>query len=202
MPQDRRVQTFFDERAHSWDDNLTPAGIARAREILAALDMARAERVLDVGCGTGVLFPLLVERLDRRAWIVAVDIAFNMVREARKRVREHKIVCLQADALCLPFPDGCFDCVLCYNTFPHFPDSHAAVHELARVAAVGGRLLIFHSKSRREINEFHKEIGGAVGGHRLPSARVIRRSAANAGLQIERIEELPDRYIFEAVRSA
>src|SRR5260370_31890947 len=76
--------------------------IARA---ISHMNIAPADRVLDLGIGTGV--SLNYYPLDR-GHIIGVDLSSGMLREARKKVREQgrdNAVVFQADAMQLPFAD-------------------------------------------------------------------------------------------------
>ncbi len=194
------VRHFFDARASEWDANIPPESIQRAKEMITSVNWRGVERVLDIGCGTGVLFPILFSRLKRGARVVALDFSYKMVQQARAKPITGNIQLLQADALNCPFPEKCFDCVVCYNTFPHLIRYKAAFAEFKRLLHPGGMLLVLHSKSRKEINEFHRAIGDAVQRHEIPSQEVMREMAHDAGLFPERLEEGADRYFFLARR--
>jgi len=65
---------------------------------------------------------------------------------------------LCADVTNIPLRNEIFDIVLCYSSFPHFPDKSRALAEMNRVIKRGGRLLICHTSSRARINERHRQI--------------------------------------------
>lgn len=54
---------YFDRLAAEWDELLGGEILARLKEIVAGLEIEPGSRVLDLGCGTGVLFPMLLERV-------------------------------------------------------------------------------------------------------------------------------------------
>jgi SAM-dependent methyltransferase len=101
----------------------------------AALAEAAPSRVLDAGCGPGVVAKHLVERL--RCDVVAVDLSPAMADAARQAGFEAHVADLQA----LPFAEASFDAALAMNVLYHVPDVEAAVSELARVLVPGGRLV-------------------------------------------------------------
>src|SRR5829696_9478208 len=64
---------------------------------------------LDLGCGTGIAIPGLLER----GWqVVGVDLSGDQLRVARQRADAPGAVLVAADVAALPFADGCFDAVL------------------------------------------------------------------------------------------
>lgn len=74
------------------------------------LDVSKYQTILDVGCGTGALCAVLEEEgLE----VTGVDPAYNMLKVARKKTKNHKIRFVQADSnKGLPFEDDAFDLVI------------------------------------------------------------------------------------------
>jgi len=198
----RETQRFFDERASEWDASLAPETLERAAAIIAGLPIEAGSRVLDVGCGTGVLFPMLWPKVGRGGWVVAVDVSVEMLRLAKQKGADGQTSCLLADVTDTPFVSSCFDWVLCYSVFPHFEDQGRVLKELARTLKDGGRLVVCHSKSRDEINGIHQTAGGPVANHRLPDEPVMRPLVQSAGLAVTQLDSLPNRYILVAEKSA
>jgi ubiquinone/menaquinone biosynthesis C-methylase UbiE len=101
-------------------------------------NLLRTRRILDVGCGTGVLTNELVRRT--RGIVVGLDKNPDMLAYARRqtsRIRYEK-----GDALDLPYPDGHFDAVTCHFVLLWLSDPAQAVDEMARVVRRGGHVLI------------------------------------------------------------
>jgi ubiquinone/menaquinone biosynthesis C-methylase UbiE len=127
---------------------------AKAEDEIAARDLylrllaiASGERVLDVGCGSGVVTREVARRVGSGGLAVGVDTSPELLAVARElakgagmgdRVQFH-----QGSALRLPFPDGSFDAVVCATVLSHVPGGEAAIPELVRVARSGGRLGVF-----------------------------------------------------------
>src|SRR6266481_2595365 len=79
--------------------------VERARPIGAS------DRILDLGCGTGIVARVLRERLGGAASIVGLDMSPAMIERARSIAPE--LDWREGNALALPFADGSFDLVLC-----------------------------------------------------------------------------------------
>ena len=145
------IITFFDHYASSWDDNM----IRDESVINTILDNASVRRgctVLDVACGTGVLFP---DYLGRNvAKVTAVDISPEMARIAAGKYPDQPIQVICGDVETLTFEHK-FDCCMVYNAFPHFPDPEHLIAVLASHLKPGGTLSIAHGMSRARINEHH-----------------------------------------------
>jgi ubiquinone/menaquinone biosynthesis C-methylase UbiE len=109
--------------------------------MLGELDKLKPARVLDVGCGTGKLAHRLAQRGSS---VVGLDLCEPMVRQARSRLNGDgsRVRLAVGDSEHLPFEAGSFDAVTCSNSFHHYPNQSAVVHEMFRVMASGGHLLI------------------------------------------------------------
>ena len=90
------------------------------------------QRILDIGCGHGIV----TEELLRRAGgaVVALD---RDIAPARRIAGEGALL-VEGDAACLPFADASFDLALCQNVLLWVADVEAAVSEMARVLTPGG----------------------------------------------------------------
>ncbi len=196
---------FFDQAAADWDALEVEETHVRLREIVAGLGIAPGAVVLDVGCGTGILLPLLREKMNGDGHIVALDFSGEMLKQASSK--GHKAVYVQGDAQSLPLPEGVFDWVFCNAVFPHFLDKSRALAELRRVlrspelvegpakGRVGGHLVICHTASRQAINEFHRSVGGVVIHDTIPDEGEMRRLLREAGLVEAQVQDEPDRYL-------
>lgn len=121
---------------------------ADARETyLTLLDLAAGERVLDVGCGSGVVTRQIARRVGPRGWVVGLDPSRALLAVAQDLAREagltDRMEFREGSALRLPFPDGSFDAVVCVTVLSHVTNGETAIPELARVLRPGGRLGVF-----------------------------------------------------------
>lgn len=115
----------------------------RMREdFLAEIEIPKAARVLDVGCGTGVLTRRLV-RHPNVGSAVGVDIAPSLLARARELYADTDVAFEEGDATALPFPDETFDVVVLDSTLSHVPNAEQAVAEAARVVRKGGAVAMF-----------------------------------------------------------
>ncbi len=99
-------------------------------------DLLRARRVLDVGCGTGVITEEMAARTRGR--VVGLDINPEFLRRREGPHADY----LLGDALRLPFADAAFDVVLCHFVLMWLRDPHQALAEMVRVARPGGWVLL------------------------------------------------------------
>jgi SAM-dependent methyltransferase len=108
------------------------------RAILEALAPGPDDRLLDVGCGGGLL---LRDALAAGAAATGVDHSDEMVALARERAPGAEVVLGSAERL--PFGDGSFTAVAMSIVFFFLPDPVAALTECRRVLAPGGRLAVY-----------------------------------------------------------
>ena len=147
------VISFFDRLAPSWD-----ADMIRHEDVIATIldnaGIVAGVDVLDVACGTGVLFP---DYLGRNVGsVTAIDIAPEMVRIAREKFPQVQVLC--GDVTENVF-DRKFDRIVVYNAFPHFPEPEKLIETLSTLLKKGGMLTVAHGMSRAQIDRHHE--GGA-----------------------------------------
>jgi SAM-dependent methyltransferase len=97
-------------------------------------------RVLEVGCGTGVM-SALIAALPSVAEVVGIDPSEGLVRRARVHARH--LTFDVGDGQALPYADDSFDGVVFATTLCHLPDPQAALTEALRVMRPGGSLLVY-----------------------------------------------------------
>jgi len=195
-----KLRQYFNEIAPRWDDISKQGFRDRLGEIVADLKILSGQAVLDVGCGTGVLIPFLIDKVGRNGKIVAMDIAEEMLKEAAAKGYRGNIEYIQADVHAMPFPGSTFNFIICHGCFPHFLDKVLALKEINRVLKKYGRLAITHTNSREEINRIHQSIGGVVADHKIPPVEEIEPMLSRAGFGEIVIQDKPDRFLVTATK--
>ncbi|MEE8535970.1 MAG: methyltransferase domain-containing protein [Kiloniellales bacterium] len=124
-----------------YEEAFVPAIFAQwAPQMAEAAGLRGGDRVLDVGCGTGVLAREAATAVGPEGRVTGLDINDGMLAVARRLAPE--IDWRQGDAAALPFEDGAFDAVVSQFVLMFVPDRQAAVAEMGRVLAPGGRLAV------------------------------------------------------------
>lgn len=112
-----------------------------AEQLVARLAPIDGDSVIDVACGTGIVARVMRERLGPRARIVGVDVAPAMLAVAQRV--EPTIDWRAGDAVSLPVSAGeHFTVLTCHQGLQFMPDKPAALREMRRVLALGGRAAI------------------------------------------------------------
>ncbi len=109
------------------------------------LRLPAGARILDAGCGTGLLTLALLRVLTRPSEITAVDLSGRSLQTARRAVRKladarHTVTFVQANALSLPFADDSFDLLVTSGVLEYLP-LQDGLREFARVLAPGGHMV-------------------------------------------------------------
>lgn len=150
--------------ADEYERTLVPAIFeGYARDLVErARPIGASDRILDLGCGTGIVARVLRERLGGAANIMGLDASAPMLEKARSIAPE--IVFREGNAMTLPFTDHSFELVLCQEMLQFVPDRAGALREARRVLSPGGRFLVSTWRPRSE-QPFHDALGRVAERH-------------------------------------
>lgn len=125
-----------------------------AKELVAAAGVDSGDRVIDIGCGTGVVARAAAACTGSAANVTGTDVSAEMVEAAARFATKAglaDIAWLECDAADIPLPDAVFDVALCQQGLQFMPDKPGAMAEMARVLKPGGRLALSVWKTRSAI---------------------------------------------------
>jgi SAM-dependent methyltransferase len=117
------------------------------RMALSMLSIEPGDRVLDVACGPGN-FSRDFGRVAGDGLVVGIDASAPMLDVAVRETEGANVAYLRGDACALPFRDGSFDAVCCFAALYLIEEPMAALAEIVRVLAPGGRVAILTSCNR------------------------------------------------------
>ena len=150
------IKEFFDSIAPKWDNE--PIADKKILDIILDNGGIRENiDILDVACGTGVLFPYYLHRNVKS--ITAIDLSPELVKIAKSKFPQANVICGDAENIIL---DKQFDAIMIYNAFPHFPEPEKVIENLSKALKTGGRFTIAHGLSKKELDEIHQKSAGAV----------------------------------------
>ncbi|HEY6927556.1 MAG TPA: bifunctional demethylmenaquinone methyltransferase/2-methoxy-6-polyprenyl-1,4-benzoquinol methylase UbiE [Steroidobacteraceae bacterium] len=146
----RRVRGVFDSVAGNYDlmNDVMSAGAHRLwkRFALSLTNLRPGQRALDVAGGTGDLTAGLARQVGERGFVILTDINAAMLGRGRDRLTDAGTVgnvgYIQANAECLPFAEGSFDCITIGFGLRNVTDKPAALTSMRRALKPGGQLLI------------------------------------------------------------
>ena len=132
----QRVRAYYDD-VYYRDTSTSTVPSAHERKLAHRLGIRAGDRVLDVGCGTG-LWLQAVSGLGGLPH--GIDISANALAACRAALPNADLHCSPAEIL--PWADATFDLVTCLGSLEHFLDPLAALKDMVRATKDGGRMLI------------------------------------------------------------
>ena len=165
------VIEFFDKCAPTWDAEMIKSDTIINR-ILDNAEVGEGMSVLDVACGTGVMFDYYLSR--GVASVTGIDISPEMAKiAAMKYSGEPRVEVLCGDVEEFNF-DRKFDRIVVYNAFPHFPHPKRLIKILSELLKEDGRLTVAHGASREAIDGHHSGAASKVS-NGLMAAESLKR---------------------------
>ncbi len=155
---------------------------AWAQDIVNRAALRNGDRILDVGCGTGIVSRYAVKALGQSGHITGIDINEIVLKKAREICPPNvsPIEWKQGDVTDLPFSDTMFDVVLCQQGLQYFSDRPRALNEINRVLVNQGR--VFFSVWRPiEYFPFYSALHSALEHYVSAKAASILASAFTLG---------------------
>jgi ubiquinone/menaquinone biosynthesis C-methylase UbiE len=201
----RMRKQFFNSSAETWLDTYyrNPESGQHDRHqkdferLFSLVPVNPGDRVLDAGCGSGVLVPLLLERITHTGMLYELDYAEKMIETNRNLHKETNIVFIVSDVADAPLDDESCDLVLCFSCFPHFHDKEKAMVALSRALRGGGIFAVAHFDSSQGISTHHESCQ-AVMHDRLPDQSEMRELFRRAALDIDLFIDEPGFYCVAA----
>ena len=143
-----KAGSYYDRIARFYDLTFKVNGYGRSLDQYFAnhpLPVSRGAKILDAGCGTGLLTLALLRSIRFPVSITALDLSSTSVAAARKALyyssgRKRDVTFTQGNLLCLPFADESLDLVVTAGALEYVPLADG-ITELARVIRPGGHLL-------------------------------------------------------------
>ena len=142
------VKNFFNQVAEHYEhsDSLF------IDQLLDSLHLKGYKRILDLGCGKGVISSKLATISGGE--VTALDISSKMIEFAKKEHRDARVNFVQGDFY--EYEDKPFDAIISFDCYPHFLDVDGFVKKANELLNKGGLLAIFHDIGRPALNEHHQ----------------------------------------------
>jgi len=191
------IKAYFNDKAAIWDDAIAEKDVTKLEDMAKSLNIEPGSAVLDVGTGTGVFMPFILNKIGKNGRLVCLDFAEEMLKRAMAKGFPGNIDYVCADIADTMLSDETFDAVVCYSSFPHFQDKLKVLREINRVLKKGGRLFICHTSSRNTINQIHRQIP-EVQNDLIPEEDELRWLLSSAGFAEIDISDEDDKYLASA----
>lgn len=153
--QKRGVMRRYDSTAQIYDIRYAEeqaAKIETALEIMGSLKVEKNSLVLDIGCGTGLLFNYIA---DKAGMVVGLDISRKILAEAKRRSEKFRNVHLVlADADHTPFKSSIFSHIFAVTLIQNMPNPEKTLAEANRVASKSAVIVVTGLKKKFPLNVF------------------------------------------------
>lgn len=180
------------ERGERWAvwqlrDRVANEELHRSRDrVLERAQIKVGDRVLDVGCGTGLLALAALESVGATGQVIGVDIsqaALDACRAAAPNEQAARLITCWGSATALPVANESCDVLVERSVLIYVDDKQRAFHEYRRVLRSGGRLSLFEPVNRHAVEEYDFDLGPVRELHdRLAARRRDVRQRTNAAM--------------------
>jgi ubiquinone/menaquinone biosynthesis C-methylase UbiE len=146
----RKVKHAYDVTADMYDKRYREEQNRKYQVALANVGVS-GKMVLDVGCGSGMLF----SHLAKAKMVVGVELSHGLLIKAQQRASGlDRVFVMQADADHLPFLDGLFDVGVAFTMLQNMPNPALTLAELRRAVGAGGKVVVTGLKKAFKFEDF------------------------------------------------
>lgn len=152
--QKLKVMKRYDLTAHIYDMRYAEEQNAKIKAALEKVEIKKHSSVLDIGCGTGLLFDHVA---NKARMVIGLDVSKKILHEARKRAEKFGSVHLiWADADYLPFKDGIFSHIFAITLLQNMPFPEKTLNEALRTAGEDAVIVATGLKKKFSMESFKK----------------------------------------------
>jgi len=196
-------KAYFNEHANSWDERFCNPKLSSFLEnFVPQFGLEAGQHILDVGTGTGVLIPYLIREVGPAGSVTAIDYSENMIQICKTKHSHLKNVNVELKNIAEDaFPTESFDAVICFGVFPHLENKQKALQNINRMLKLGGKLVIAHTLSSKELKTHHNNASSAVVHDMLPEKAEMKQLLEQTGFAEISIKDEPGCYLCIAHKS-
>lgn len=158
------TEDFFDKMASIWDETFAGNSLS-LKAVIALSGLRENDKVIDIACGTGVLFNDILALNPSCLW--GIDLSDSMLKKASEKYSDRRVHLWKGNFY--DFSEKDFDIAFIYRAYPHFPDKKAFAKKLYSVLKPNGRFILAHSEGRDKINRRHAQGAAEISDILLPA---------------------------------
>jgi ubiquinone/menaquinone biosynthesis C-methylase UbiE len=191
------AKDYFDNAAETWDINFrTHRLFSFLEKLVPQFNLKAGQQVLDVGTGTGVLIPYLIEAVKPSGSVTSIDFSKKMTQKCKTKHSHIKNLNLTVGKIEeAAFSAESFDAIICFGVFPHFENKKKALQNINRILKPNCRIVIAHALSSEELKNHHKRISEHVAHATIPEKNEITRLIMQTGFVEVNIRDEPGCYL-------
>ena len=169
----QRIKERYNLTSRTYDEQYLEEQNNKYKHALLQLKLKSESKILDVGCGSGLLFSFLPSKVRM---IVGIDISNKLLLKAKKEENRHSIHLIQADADNLPIKDNIFDVVFSFTLLQNMPNPKTTIKEIKIVTKNDGKIILTALKKAFSLKDF---------------CDILKKSGLNT-IAIESVDDLKD----------
>ena len=191
------AKEYFNKAASTWDEKfLTPSLSSFLDKFVPQFGIETGQYVLDVGTGTGVLIPYLINAVGPSGSVTAIDYSVKMIQTCSRKFSEIRNVIIKVgDIEKDAFPAETYDAVVCFGVFPHLENKQKALQTINSLLKPNGKLVIAHALSSEELKTHHKKVSEHVAHSMLPKESELIQLLEKTGFLEIIIKDEPGCYL-------
>ncbi len=191
------AKEYFDKAASTWDEKfLTPSLSSFLDKFVTQFGIEAGQDVLDVGTGTGVLIPYLINAVGPSGSVTAIDYSEKMIQISSRKYSEIRNVIIKVgDIEKDAFPAETYNAVVCFGVFPHLENKQKALQTINSLLKPNGKLVIAHALSSEELKTHHKKVSEHVAHSALPKESELIQLLEKTGFLEIIIKDEPGCYL-------
>ena len=179
---------YFNKLGPNWDEEVGNDDDRKSRieKTFERISINEGDRVLDVGCGNGIVIPFIAKKTGPNGKITAIDAAPEMVNTAAKKFASLENATFMPGILEeVNLEDNSFDVIVAFAVFPHIENRQKALGRMKKLLSENGRLYIFQLSDSKSLNDFHSKLEGPVSRDVMPPEDEMRKLLTEAGFTVK-----------------
>lgn len=186
---ENKIKDFFNDIAKYWDN--ADDDMTKIEALIDKLNIKKGDMVLDVGCGKGIITPILQKHSQNK--VFAIDLSDEMVKGAIEAHKGNPNLEFKCGDFLQEGYDGQFDYIVIFNAYPHFLDVKCLKDTVYKALKDEGHFAIVHSLSKEQLNTHHKQ--HAMGVSRPLEDAILEAKKFETQFSLEKCLDGKDSYL-------